>query len=86
MLVTIVHTPACHFCEDAQAALAELAVEFPLRIEPVGAATPAGRRLIDAHRPGIFPLVLLDGEFFSAGRLPRGKLRRVLARRAVESR
>ena len=27
------------------------------------------------------PLVLLDGQFFSAGRLPRGKLRATLAAR-----
>jgi len=30
----------------------------------------------------MFPLVLVDGEFFSAGRLPHRRLRTVLASRA----
>jgi hypothetical protein len=95
MLITLVHSPACHFCDDAQAALAALAEEFgdarkpdrrhsPVTVELVAAASPAGRRLVSAHRAAMYPLVLLDGEFFSCGRLPRGKLRRELARREVE--
>jgi hypothetical protein len=85
MLVTLVHSPACHFCDDAQAALAELAEELPVTVELVAAASPAGRQLVGAHRAAMYPLVLLDGEFFSCGRLPRGKLRRELARRGVET-
>lgn len=79
--VTVVHTVACHFCEDAQAALAELAGEFALTVELVAATEPRGAALIRQHGPGMFPLVLVDGEFFSVGRLPRRKLRRLLAGR-----
>jgi hypothetical protein len=83
MLVTLVHTPACHLCDDAAAALAQLAQEFPLQVELVDALAPAGRRLVGDYRAAMFPLVLLDGKFFSCGRLPRMKLRRQLERQAA---
>ena len=72
--ITLVHTPACHFCADAQAALTELGREFAIRVDLVAADSDAGQALIGAHRPATFPLVLLDGAYFSAGRLPRRKL------------
>ena len=31
--ITVVHSPACHFCDDARAVLADLATEFPLTVE-----------------------------------------------------
>ncbi len=34
VLVTVVHSPACHFCEDAQRVLAEFATEYPITVEP----------------------------------------------------
>jgi hypothetical protein len=80
---TVVTTAACHFCEDAQHALAELAREHPLTVTMVEAASPAGQELLRGHRTGMFPLVLVDGVFFSAGRLPRRKLARLLAARAT---
>ena len=79
--VTVVHTVACHFCDDAEMTLAELAGEFPLRVERVEASEPCGAELVREHRAGMFPLVLVDGAFFSVGRLPRKKLRKLLARR-----
>ena len=72
--ITLVHTPACHFCADAQAALTELGREFAIRVDLVAADSDAGQALIGAHRPAMFPLVLLDGVYFSVGRLPRRKL------------
>ena len=81
--VTVVHTDACHFCEDAQDALAEIARELPLRLELIPATSAAGAQLVRAHRPAMFPLVLVDGAYFSVGRLPRRKLRTVLAGRRV---
>ena len=78
-MVTLVEAPGCHFCVDAQAALAELARKHPLRVDVVAADSDTGQRLIAAHRPAMFPLVLVDGAFFSAGRLPRRKLRALLA-------
>lgn len=85
VLVTLVHSPACHFCDDAQAVLSELADEFPLSVELVSATSPLGARLVRAHRAPMYPLVLVDGAFFSFGRLPRKKLTRLLERRAVGS-
>ena len=79
--VTVVHSPACHFCADAHAALAELASEFPLTVEPIAADDQRGQALIRAHRAPMYPLVLVDGAFFSFGRLPRKKLRKLLAQR-----
>ena len=81
--ITVVHSPACHFCDDARAALTDLATEFPLTVEFVDCTDPRGAALIREHRAGMYPLVLLDGGFFSAGRLPRKKLRARLSSRVA---
>jgi glutaredoxin len=81
--VTVVQAPACHFCADAEEALDELAHEFPIDVESVAADSDSGLALIAAHRPGLFPLVLVDGENFSSGRLPRNKLRALLRARSA---
>jgi len=39
-----------------------------------------GRALMEQHRAPMSPLVLLDGQYFSSGRLPRRKLERRLAK------
>jgi glutaredoxin len=80
--VTVVTAPACHFCDDAQAALAELAIAHPLEVRLVDADSADGQALVARYRAGMFPLVLVDGAFFSAGRLPRRKLARLLAEHA----
>ena len=76
--VTVVHSAACHFCDDAQDALAQIAREVPLDVELVDAGSARGAGLIREHGAAMLPLVLLDGAFFSSGRLPRGKLRHVV--------
>lgn len=81
LIVTVVHAPACHFCDDAETALREMAAHYPMTIEKVDIRTSAGIELTRAHRSTMNPLVLVDGEFFSAGRLPRKKLARLLDRR-----
>jgi hypothetical protein len=81
--ITLVHAPACHYCADAQVALTDLGREHPIRVDRVAADSDAGRALVGAHRPGMFPLILVDGAFFSAGRLPRRKLRDLLATKPV---
>jgi len=81
LTITVVHAPACHFCDDAGAALAELAHDHPLRVELVEADSTQGLSPVAAHRAGMFPLVLVDRALFSAGRLPRGKFRKLLAER-----
>ena len=80
--VTLVHSPACHFCDDAAEALAELAKVHPLEVTTFALESPEGAALVARHRPAMNPLVLVDGEYFSAGRLPRKKLLRLLERRA----
>lgn len=77
--VTVVTAAACHFCEDALEVLTGLGRAYPLTVEELPAASPAGQALLGRHGVGVFPLVLVDGEFFSAGRLPRHKLLRLLA-------
>ena len=81
--VMVVTAPACHLCEDALTALADLALQYPLAVTTVPAASAAGQEVTRQHRSGMFPLVLVDGVFFSAGRLPRRKLARFLAGRAA---
>ena len=78
--VLVVSSPTCHLCADALHALAELSLEFPLAVREVGWDSVEGRTITDAHRPGLQPVVLVDGRLFSTGRLPRRKLRAYLER------
>lgn len=82
-LVTVVTARGCHLCEDARQALAALGRVHPLVVQEVAAHGPAGQALVLEHGTGLFPLVLVDGTFFSAGRLPRRKLARQLAQQAA---
>lgn len=79
--VTLVESEACHFCEDARRVLADLAAVYPIAIETVDVRTPAGTELMQVHRASMSPLVLVDGLFFSHGRLPRRKLLKLLTGR-----
>ena len=81
MRVTVVESEACHFCEDALAALEELAQDHELALEVVDIRSRTGQELTQRHRPSLTPLVLVDGEFFSQGRLPRRKFAKLLAER-----
>ena len=76
--VTVVESPACHYCADAHQVLDELAGSYSIVVDTVDARTNAGRLLMAKHRAAMSPLVLLDGAFFSHGRLPRRKLTKVL--------
>jgi len=81
--ITLVPSPACHFCEDAEQALAELAGRFTFELEIVPIESTMGARLFAEHRPPLSPLVLVDGAYFSAGRLPRKKLAKLLTARGT---
>jgi hypothetical protein len=78
--VTIVTSRGCHFCDDARSALAELGNLYPLAVEEIAASSALGEAMVLEYGTGLFPLVLVDGAFFSAGRLPRRKLALILAR------
>lgn len=79
--ITVVESVACHFCEDAHQVLATLAAGYPLSIETVDVRSETGQALMARYRAPMSPLVLLDGAFFSSGRLPRRKLKKTLAAR-----
>ena len=79
--VTLVHSPACHFCDDAEEALHELSKDYPIDLWVVSIDSALGATLVAVHRPAMNPLVLVDRQFFSSGRLPRKKLIKLLERR-----
>jgi len=79
--ITLVESEACHFCEDALQALDQLAREHEFLLDVVELRSPAGQALAQRHRPAMTPLVLVDDEFFSHGRLPRRKLAKLLIER-----
>lgn len=83
--LTVVEAEACHFCHDAREALDGLASRYPLDITSIDARDPLGIELMQEHRAAMNPLVLVDGAFFSQGRLPRGKLQRLLNERATSA-
>jgi hypothetical protein len=76
--VTLVEAPACHLCGDAKSTLAELAQTYPMTIQVLSIGSVQGGALMARHRAPMSPLVLLDGQYFSSGRLPRRKLERRL--------
>lgn len=78
--ITVVTAPACHFCRDALDALAEIGATFPIEVTELDVRTPIGMVLMQQHGAAMSPLVLMDGAFVSAGRLPRGKLASLLLR------
>ena len=57
--VTVVHAPACHFCEDAEAQLAGLAQRFAMEVRRVELDSPEGRDLVARHRPAAVQLQLI---------------------------
>ncbi len=81
--ITLVESPACHFCQDARQAIDEIGREHPLELEIRDVRSTEGASLMQIHRAAMSPLVLLDGEFVSSGRLSRGKLRKLLSAREV---
>jgi len=80
VLITVVEAAACHLCEDAKSALTVMAQSFPMTVQVLSIGDKPGRALMEQHRAPMSPLVLLDGEYFSSGRLPRRKLERRLSK------
>lgn len=82
--ITVVTAPGCHFCDDARNTLTQMATEGAvITVTLVEATSPYGLALLAEHRPPMNPLVIVDGRYFSAGRLPRRKLQAFLNRRSV---
>ncbi len=80
VVITVVEAAACHLCEDAKSNLATLARTYPMTVHVLSIDDQPGRALMDRHRAPMSPLVLLDGEYFSSGRLPRRKLEKRLSK------
>lgn len=81
-VITLVTAPGCHFCEDAHDVLTRRAgSDDSIELRIVEAMSPEGLSLIGRHRPAMNPLVLVDDEYFSSGRLPGRKLDTHLRRR-----
>lgn len=81
--VTLVRSDACHLCDEAHGELLRLALDRRISYQIHAATSARGQELLAEHRPGMFPLVLVDGAFFSSGRLPRRKLDKLLASRVA---
>ena len=79
--ITVVHSDGCHYCEDARVALTEISALHALNVRYFDVASPDGAELVARHRISMFPLVLVDGNFFSQGRLPLHKLLALLQSR-----
>ena len=83
--ITIVEAPGCHLCADAHEAVAALVEQgYRIEIDTVDPRSADGRTLMQRHRAGLSPLVLVDDTFFSHGRLPRRKLARLIEQRSPE--
>lgn len=81
--VLVVISPDCHLCEDALEALGHFAAEYELSIRETPMMSAEGQEILERFRPPLPPFVVVDGELFSAGRLPRRKLRKYLDRARV---
>lgn len=77
--VVLVTKDDCHFCDAAKDVLARLRDEYDLRIREVSLESDEGQALAFASQALFPPVVLVDGEPFSYGRLSERKLRKALA-------
>lgn len=68
----------CHFCEQAKDVLARLRDEYKLSVREVALESEEGKALALRSAAPFPPVVFLDGETFSYGRLSERKLRKAL--------
>ena len=79
-VVTLLTQTSCTFCDQAKETLARLSRERPFEMEEISLETEEGRALGERHGVVFAPGVLVNGAFFSFGRLSERKLRRELQR------
>jgi thiol-disulfide isomerase/thioredoxin len=79
--ITLLSQSWCGLCDHAKEVLSRIGADYPLRITEIDLAGEEGQRL--AARAGVLfaPGVLVDGEFFSFGRISERRLRRILDQR-----
>jgi glutaredoxin len=80
-VLTVLTQTSCTFCDQAKETLGRLRQEHPFDIVEVSLDTDEGRTLGERHGVLFAPGILIDGAFFSFGRLSERKLRRELQRR-----
>lgn len=68
----------CHFCEQAKDVLARLDGEYGLRVREVTLESDEGRSLALRAGAPFPPVIFLNDEPFSYGRLSERKLRKAL--------
>lgn len=69
----------CHFCEHAKSVLVRVGEDHQLAVREVRLDSDEGQALAMQAGAPFPPVVFLDGEAFSYGRLSERKLRRRLA-------
>jgi glutaredoxin len=68
----------CHFCEQAKEVLARLGGDYDLRVREVALESEEGRSLALRSGAPFPPVIFLNEEPFSYGRLSERKLRKAL--------
>lgn len=69
----------CHFCEQAKVVLGRLQGEYELDVRELPLESEEGRELAERSGALFPPVLIVDGEPFSYGRLSERKLRKALA-------
>lgn len=75
---TLLTKDDCHFCEEAKRVLARFADDGQLAFRELRLDSEEGQRLATSAGAPFPPVVFLDGEYFSYGRLSERKLRKAL--------
>jgi len=70
----------CDLCEQAKRTLGGLSDWFDLQVREVALESPEGAQLARTAAAPFPPVVFLDGEPFSYGRLSERRLRKALSR------
>ncbi len=83
--VTLVTSPGCHMCEMAKDVINAVALEIPLSVKVVELISPEGEALAASHRMPFPPLILINGQHHTHGRISEKKFRRALALLEAES-
>ncbi|GMR02459.1 MAG: hypothetical protein BMS9Abin20_0795 [Acidimicrobiia bacterium] len=76
--VILVTSPRCHFCNDAQKLLEDLASLYPLSVQRIDLETDQGVAIAARFRVPFPPVLLINGVYFGHGRISRAKLTRAL--------
>lgn len=77
--VVLLTKEGCHFCEQAKGVLGRLQGEYELDVRELPLESDEGRELAERSGALFPPVLIVDGEPFSYGRLSERKLRKALA-------